>query len=68
MCCSKQPTFIKPSTPPLGHAEATILSSPMHSFLPDNEHAQAWYTHTIFHPEIMLEATEAVVLKLMQHL
>jgi len=34
----------------------------------DNEHAQARYTHTILYPETTLEATEAVVLKLMQHL
>jgi len=40
----------------------------MHPPPPDNEHAQARYTHTILHPETTLEATEAVVLKLIQHL
>ena len=37
--CSKQPTSIEPFTPPLYHTEATVLSSPMHPPLPDNEHA-----------------------------
>ena len=65
---SKQPTSIKPSTPPPYHTEATILSSPMHPPTPDNEHARARYTHIILYPETGPEATEAVVLKLMQYL
>ena len=65
---STQPSSMWLSTPPSTLKYATVLSSPMHSLPPDSEYTRARYTCTILYPETMLEAIEAVVLILMQHL
>ena len=66
--CSARPSSMRPSTPPSALEHTTVLSSPMHPPPPDSEHTRARYTRTILHPETSLEATEAVVSTLMQHL